>query len=99
MGCDCSGGGGFRIDVSPDNYICRNPHFVKSALSRYPSSAFIELVDRHGLAYETRELGKLFCCERASDLIQILRTECDWAGVEFSLKTEVGKVQAKQESC
>lgn len=93
-----SGGGKCNftnLNVSPEHYICRNPHFVKSALSRYPSSAFIELVDRHGLAYETRELGKLFCCERASDLIQILRTECDWAGVEFLLKTEVGKVEAK----
>ncbi|WP_051347328.1 BaiN/RdsA family NAD(P)/FAD-dependent oxidoreductase [Thiomicrorhabdus chilensis] len=93
-----SGGGKCNftnLNVSPEHYICRNPHFVKSALSRYPSSAFIELVDRHGLTYETRELGKLFCCERASDLIQILRTECDWAGVEFLLKTEVGKVEAK----
>lgn len=91
-----SGGGKCNftnLDVSPKNYICQNPHFVKSALSRYPSSAFIELVERHGLAYEQRELGKLFCAERASDLIQILRTECDWAQVEFALKTSVDKIE------
>ncbi|MBO1928078.1 NAD(P)/FAD-dependent oxidoreductase [Thiomicrorhabdus sp. 6S2-11] len=91
-----SGGGKCNftnLDVSAKNYICRNPHFVKSALSRYPSNAFIELVERHGLAYEQRELGKLFCSERASDLIQILRTECDWAQVEFSLKTSVDKLR------
>jgi hypothetical protein len=90
-----SGGGKCNftnLDVSPNNFICQNPHFVKSALSRYPSSVFIELVERHGLAYETRELGKLFCAERASDLIQILRTECDWAGVEFRLNTEIESV-------
>ncbi|MDG6774573.1 NAD(P)/FAD-dependent oxidoreductase [Thiomicrorhabdus sp. ZW0627] len=90
-----SGGGKCNftnLDVSPENYICRNPHFVKSALSRYPSTAFVELVDRHGLEYEERELGKLFCLNRASDLIQILRTECDWAGVEFMLNTPVSKV-------
>lgn len=91
-----SGGGKCNftnLNVSPANFICQNPHFVKSALSRYPSSAFIELVERHGLVYEERELGKLFCAERASDLIQILRTECDWAGVEFLLNTSVDTIR------
>ncbi len=91
-----SGGGKCNftnVEVSPTNFICQNPHFVKSALSRYPSSAFVELVERHSLAYEVREGGKYFCAERASDLIQILRTECDWAGVEFSLKTTIQSVQ------
>jgi len=91
-----SGGGKCNftnLDVSPANFICQNPHFVKSALSRYPSSAFIELVERHGLAYEQRELGKLFCAERASDLIQVLRTECDWAGVEFKLNTAIQEIK------
>ncbi|GKT11365.1 MAG: hypothetical protein ISEC1_P0329 [Thiomicrorhabdus sp.] len=93
-----SGGGRCNftnLDVSPENFICQNPHFVKSALSRYPPSAFIELVERHGLAYEQREQGKLFCAERASDLIQILRTECDWAGVEFQLNTTMGALNFK----
>ena len=90
-----SGGGKCNftnIDVTPANYICQNPHFVKSALSRYPSSAFIELVERHGLEYEERDLGKLFCQNKASDLIQILRTECDWAGVDFLLNTTIENV-------
>lgn len=90
-----SGGGKCNFtnfDVRPDNYLCTNPHFVKSALARYRPQDFIDLVDRHGLAYEQRELGKLFCQQRASDLIQILRTECDWAGNAFSLKTEVKQV-------
>ncbi|BBP44767.1 HI0933 family flavoprotein YhiN [Thiosulfatimonas sediminis] len=92
-----SGGGKCNftnLDVTAKNFICQNPHFVKSALSRYPSSAFIEMVERHGLHYEQRELGKLFCKQGASDLIQILRAECTWAQVTFSLKTEVNKVQA-----
>lgn len=92
-----SGGGKCNftnLNVSSKNYLCQNPHFVKSALSRYPSSAFIELVERHGLGFEERELGKLFCKERASDLIQILRTECDWAQVEFLLKTSIKNIQS-----
>lgn len=94
-----SGGGKCNftnLDVTPNNFICQNPHFVKSALSRYPSAAFIELVERHGLNYEMRELGKLFCAERASDLIQLLRTECDWAGVEFQLNTTIEAVEFDQ---
>ncbi|MDX1795385.1 MAG: NAD(P)/FAD-dependent oxidoreductase [Hydrogenovibrio sp.] len=90
-----SGGGKCNftnLDVTPENYLCTNPHFVKSALARYRPQDFIDLVDRHGLEYEQRELGKLFCRDRASDLIQILRTECDWAGNAFSLNTEVKQV-------
>ncbi|MCF6346567.1 MAG: NAD(P)/FAD-dependent oxidoreductase [Thiomicrorhabdus sp.] len=91
-----SGGGKCNftnVNVTPEHFICQNPHFVKSALSRYPSTAFVELVERHGLAYEIRGGGKYFCAERASDLIQILRTECDWAGVQFQLNTQVKSVQ------
>lgn len=95
-----SGGGKCNftnLDVSPSHFICQNPHFVKSALSRYPSSAFIELVDRHGLRYEQRELGKLFCAERASDLIQILRTEADWAGAEVMTHCAVSQIKYADE--
>ena len=90
-----SGGGKCNftnLTVTPKHYICQNPHFVKSALARYQSQDFIDLVDRHGLAYEERDLGKLFCAERASDLIQILRTEADWAGVEFLINTPIESV-------
>ncbi|WP_029406534.1 NAD(P)/FAD-dependent oxidoreductase [Thiomicrorhabdus sp. Milos-T2] len=91
-----SGGGKCNftnIEVTPNHFICQNPHFVKSALSRYPSSAFIELVERHGLDFEERELGKLFCKQRASDLIQILRTECDWAGAEVLTHCDLSQVE------
>lgn len=95
-----SGGGKCNftnLSVSPNNYICQNPHFVKSALARYSSNDFIELMERHGLAYEQRDLGKLFCLNKASDLIQILRTECSWASVEFSLATTVEKVSFEKD--
>lgn len=87
-----SGGGKCNFTnqvVTPNEFICQNPHFVKSALARYQPQDFIDLVDRHGLEYEERELGKLFCCHRAGDLIHILKTECDWAGVNLQLNTSV----------
>lgn len=95
-----SGGGKANftnLNISPEHYICHNPHFVKSALSRYTQFDFIELVERHGVEYEEREKGKLFCKHRASDLIQLLRTECDWAGVQFQLNTPILQVQTTSE--
>ena len=90
-----SGGGKCNFTnqaVTPNEFICQNPHFVKSALARYQPQDFIDLVDRHGLAYEQRELGKLFCLHRAGDLIHILKTECDWAGVSVQLNTSIQSI-------
>ena len=87
-----SGGGRCNFTnrkVEPSNYICSNPHFVKSALARYPSQQFIELVERHGVDYHERDHGQLFCDDSAKDIVNILMTECDWAGVQVQLRTEI----------
>jgi len=87
-----SGGGRANFTnegASPENYLCQNPHFVKSALSRYSAQDFIDLVDRHGLNYHHKTLGQLFCDDSAQDLVDILMTECEWAGVTVNLRTEV----------
>jgi len=87
-----SGGGRCNFtneNAAPENYLCQNPHFVKSALSRYSAQDFIELVDRHGLNYHHKTLGQLFCDDSAQDIVDILMTECEWAGVQVNLRTEV----------
>jgi len=87
-----SGGGRSNFtneNTTPENYLCQNPHFVKSALSRYSAQDFIDLVDRHGLKYHHKTLGQLFCDDSAQDLVDILMTECEWAGVQVNLRTEV----------
>jgi len=87
-----SGGGrcNFTNENSlPENYICQNPHFIKSALSRYSAQDFIELVDRHGVNYHHKTLGQLFCDDNAQDIVNVLMTECDWAGVEVKMRSEV----------
>lgn len=87
-----SGGGRCNFtneNTRPENYLSQNPHFVKSALSRYSAQDFIELVDRHGLAYHHKTLGQLFCDDSAQDIVDILMTECDWAGVNIALRSEV----------
>lgn len=87
-----SGGGRCNFtnqNTLPSNYICQNPHFVKSALSRYSADDFIELVERHGVNYHHKTLGQLFCDNSAQDIIEVLLTECDWAGVTLNLRSEV----------
>jgi predicted Rossmann fold flavoprotein len=87
-----SGGGRCNFtntNASPENYLCQNPHFVKSALSRYGADDFIELVERHGLSYHHKTLGQLFCDDSAQDIVDILLTECNWAGVNIALGSEV----------
>jgi len=46
---------------SPENFISQNPHFCKSALSRYTPYHFIEWIDQAGIAWHEREEGQLFC--------------------------------------
>ena len=90
-----SGGGKCNFTntkVVPRHFLCQNPHFVKSALARYPSSHFIELVERHGVAYEERKHGQLFAEHSAQDILNVLLTECDWAGVNIQLKTEITQI-------
>ncbi|TPH15593.1 NAD(P)/FAD-dependent oxidoreductase [Litorilituus lipolyticus] len=87
-----SGGGRCNFtneNAAPEHYICNNPHFIKSSLSRYKAEDFIELVERHGLEYHHKTLGQLFCDNSAQDLVDILLTECEWAGVTVQLRTEV----------
>jgi predicted Rossmann fold flavoprotein len=87
-----SGGGRCNFtneNTAPSNYLCQNPHFVKSALSRYSPQDFIDLVDRHGLNYHHKTLGQLFCDNSAQDIVDILITECDWAGVNIAMRSEV----------
>ncbi|MEO2281740.1 NAD(P)/FAD-dependent oxidoreductase [Pseudoalteromonas pernae] len=95
-----SGGGRCNFtneNASPENYLCTNPHFVKSCLSRYTQRDFIDLVDRHGLQYHHKTLGQLFCDNSAQDIVDILMTECEWAGVSVQLRSEVISVEKTEQ--
>ncbi|MGL5452891.1 MAG: NAD(P)/FAD-dependent oxidoreductase [Aeromonas sp.] len=70
-------------------YLCANPHFSKSALARYTQQDFIDLIDRHGVNYHERTLGQLFCLESAKEIVDVLLTECDWAGVTLQFQTDI----------
>ena len=81
-----SGGGRCNFTntgTSPANFLSRNPHFCKSALARYRPADFIELVERHGIAYHEKELGQLFCDQSSKQIVKLLLDECEWAGVRI----------------
>ena len=61
---------------TPANFLSLNPHFVKSALARYPSTEFIKLVASHGIDYHEKHQGQLFCDDSAKQIIEILMAEC-----------------------
>lgn len=87
-----SGGGRCNftnLDVSSDNFICDNPHFVKSALSQYSQWDFINLVDKHSIPYHQKTLGQLFCDKSAKDILALLLNECAAVNVEIKLNCEV----------
>ncbi|MFT2111395.1 NAD(P)/FAD-dependent oxidoreductase [Marinomonas sp. 2405UD68-3] len=91
-----SGGGRCNftnMDAAPKHFLSSNPHFCISALRRYTPQDFVDLVDRHGLDYTEKAPGQLFCEHSAKDLLAILMTECEWAGVTIQLSTEVLSIE------
>jgi predicted Rossmann fold flavoprotein len=67
----------------PDRYLSTNPHFCKSALSRYTPRDFIAMVERHRIAYHEKTLGQLFCDGSAREILEMLLTECRAAHVDL----------------
>jgi predicted Rossmann fold flavoprotein len=90
-----SGGGRCNFtnySVEPNNYISHNPHFCKSALSRYSQWDFLALVGRYRISFHERDHGQLFCDESAKDILDMLLAECDKAGVVVRLNTRIDSV-------
>jgi len=95
-----SGGGRCNFtnyDVAPEHYLSHNPHFVKSALSRFTQWDFIVLVERYQIPYHEREHGQLFCNESAKDILDLLLAECRAGGVNLQLKTTIEAIEHNEE--
>lgn len=91
-----SGGGRCNFtnyEVSADNFISHNPHFCKSALSRYSQWDFIALVSDYNIPFHEREHGQLFCDESAKDILTMLLSECAHAGVEIQLNCPIQQIE------
>lgn len=90
-----SGGGRCNftnIHARPENYYSANPDFCRSALARYTPRDFIALVEKHGIRWHEKKLGQLFCDGSAQQIIDMLRTECAAAGVQWAMPAKVQAV-------
>lgn len=91
-----SGGGHCNFtneEVRAEHYLSHNPHFCKSALSRFSQWDFIEMVRRHGIAFSCREHGQLFCDEGSGRILEMLLAECRQAGVVLGMETGIEAVR------
>jgi flavoprotein, HI0933 family len=94
-----SGGGRCNFtnyDVTANNFLCENPHFVKSALAQYSQWDFIGLVATHGVAYHERDHGQLFCDDSAKDIVNLLLAECDQATISQRYRCEVHDIEQEE---
>lgn len=90
-----SGGGRCNFTntgTTPAQFLSQNPHFAKSALSRYTQWDFISLVSDYKIAWHEKTLGQLFCDNSAKDIIAMLRAEMDKAGAQLWLNTDIGEI-------
>ena len=90
-----SGGGRCNftnLEIQPENYLSQNPHFFKSALSRYTQWDFIALVEKHNIPYHEKTLGQLFCDNKSKDILNMLLNECTSAGVEIKDHCHINKI-------
>lgn len=92
-----SGGGRCNFTnyfIEPSCFLSNNPHFCKSALSRYTQWDFIALVEKHGIPYHERKHGELFCNDSAKEILKMLLDECAEAGVDIKTKCTVEHIEA-----
>lgn len=92
-----SGGGRCNFTnlyATPADYLCANPHFVKSALARYTPWDFLALAERHGVSHVEKKPGQLFCRGSAKDILDMLLAECTSAGVDIRLQASINNIGA-----
>jgi len=84
-----------NYDVSANNYLCQNPHFVKSALSQYTNWDFISMVSKHGIEFEERDHGQLFCVGDydSKDIVKMLLSECDLPSITQRYQQDVHQIE------
>ncbi len=91
-----SGGGRCNftnLATAPDRYLSSNPHFARSALSRYTPRDFLELVEAYGIAWHEKTLGQLFCDGSAKQIVAMLLEECAIGEVEIACGRGIGEVR------
>ena len=90
-----SGGGRCNftnLHCAPERFLSANPHFCRSALARYTPRDFLDMVERHRIAWHEKTVGQLFCDGSARQIVAMLLAECEAAGVEIRLRQRIAAV-------
>jgi predicted Rossmann fold flavoprotein len=91
-----SGGGRCNftnLSVDASHFLSANPHFCKSALSRYGPQDFIALVEKHKIPYHEKKLGQLFCDGKSTAIVNVLLDECRAGGVKIQTRCRVAAIE------
>ena len=94
-----SGGGRCNftnLETSPAQFVSRNPDFCRSALARYTPRDFIDLIERHGIAWHEKHRGQLFCDGSSQQIIDMLLAECAASGVTHWQPCAVERIDARR---
>lgn len=95
-----SGGGRCNftnLNIQANSYLSRNPHFCKSALARYTTADFMDLMKAHNLSWAEKTLGQLFCDQKAPAIVKMLVDECRAAQVRMEVGTEIESIAAQDD--
>ena len=95
-----SGGGRCNFTnllIEPENYLSNNPHFCKSALSRFSQYDFIDFVEKHGVSYYEKISGQLFCNGKSAEIVNILLKECHTVGISIQTKCAIEKINKEND--
>jgi|TARA_B110000881_G_scaffold220950_1_gene248131 predicted Rossmann fold flavoprotein len=85
-----SGGGRCNftnLNIDPQAYLSKNPHFCKSALSRYTQWDIIALLESFELTWKEKKLGQLFCDQKSSAVLSSLLKHCKKAQIKLNVET------------
>lgn len=91
-----SGGGRCNftnLDASAADYLCGNPHFVKSALARFTPWDMLSFLAERGIGCDEKAEGQYFCAQGADSIVDVLVEECRRSGVHFFMKRSIEAVE------
>ena len=77
----------------PDRFLSQNPRFAVSALRRFTAQDFVARVDAAGIAWHEKTLGQLFCDGPATQVVAMLVSDLERAGVTLWLGCALGEVR------
>lgn len=84
-----------NYDVTAKHYLSQNPHFVKSALAQYTNWDFISMIYKHGIEFEERDHGQLFCVGDydSKDIVKMLLSECNQPSIEQRYQQDIHHIE------